>query len=120
MKIRLVISVLSLILAVSLGILSAEYTDNLCSGLSRQVRAAADNRDAVMLQQAQEQWQKRVPLLSTFIPHGHIDRLTETLVRASEFLKNDELSEFDAEIGCAIHQFGVIGKYDCLSVRALF
>ena len=120
MKIRVVVSVLALLFAVTFGVLCTMYTGKLCEDLSRQTKYAAEKYDCYMLSDVKSEWDKNVPVLSTLIPHEHIDGVSASLNKAIAFLKNNDKNEFDAEISWAIHQFSVIGSYDRPSLRALF
>ena len=120
MKIRLIASVLCLILAVCAGVSGTLYTRSLCSTLAEQTQYAAEKYDSSMLCAIKQEWDSKVSLLSAFIPHEHIDELTQTLNRALSFLNNDDRNEFDAEISSMLHQFDIIGRYDIPTFRTLF
>lgn len=120
MKIRLIASVLSLIIAIGAGVSGTLYTHSLCSRLSSHTQYAAIKYDPEELGKIKQKWDSKVSLLSAFIPHEHIDELTQTLDRAVSFLNNDDRNEFDAEISSILHQFEIIGRYDIPTFRTLF
>ena len=120
MRIRLIASVLSLIIAVCAGVSGTLYTRSLCRTLSEQTQSAAQKYDPALLGDIKQKWDSKVSLLSAFIPHEHIDELTQTLNRALSFLNNNDRNEFDAEISSMLHQFDIIGRYDIPTFRTLF
>ena len=120
MKIRLAAAILAFISAITLGIICTVYTDRLCTQISSDIESAAQNYDYNALQSTKQHWDRKVPILSAFVPHEHIDEVTEILSRALAFLQNDDHTEFDAEISCVMHQLYIISTYDIPTLRALF
>lgn len=120
MKIRLSAAILAFAAAIGAGILCTAYTDRLCVQISSDIESAAQHYDYNALQNTKDRWDQKVPVLSAFVPHEHIDEVTEILSRALAFLQNDDHTEFDAEISCVLHQLYIISTYDTPTLRALF
>ena len=120
MSVRVAAAVILLILITGAGIGFASYTARVCGELLEMNAAAAVSFDKVKLSEAAEAWRSRADILSCLIPHDHIDRITESYMKASVYIELGCLEEYSAELQSIKAGLTVLQNYDKPTLRSVF
>ncbi len=120
MNVRVAAAVILLFLITGAGISLVIYTARVCDDLITLSQTAAENYSLKMLSETETVWLKKADLLSCFIPHDHIDRITESFLKGSVYLEHGCLEEYSAEMQSIIAGLTVLKYYDIPTTRSVF
>lgn len=115
-----VLTAVALILALLVGgVTVRRVVSDTCREVERLLQRTEIDLQPGPLEEAQDLWERRLPLLSCVVMHDHLERVGEGLARADGYLQAGEQAGFRAQIKGLLYLLDDIREYDHINVQTL-